>query len=260
MRASAAAEPGTASGDEAPPALTVEDLRHSYGERVALDGVSFSLSPGELAVLLGPNGAGKTTLFSLITRLYDRQSGRIEIFGADLAREPSAALRRIGAVFQQRTLDLDLSVRQNLRYAAALQGLSRAEADERIQAEIGRAGLTERANERVRKLSGGEARRVEIARALLHRPQLLLCDEATVGLDIPGRQAILERVRALAQEEGVAILWATHLIDEVRPRDRVILLHQGRSLADGPAEEVAAKAGASSIGAAFTSLTRGADG
>ena len=244
---------------QASPALAVEGLRHSYGERLALEGISFSLAPGEIAVLLGPNGAGKTTLFSLITRLYDRQSGRIEVFGADLAREPSAALRRIGVVFQQRTLDLDLSVEQNLRYAAALQGLSRAEARTRIHAEIARAGLAERAKERVRKLSGGEARRVEIARALLHRPQLLLCDEPTVGLDIPGRQAILERVRALS-EEGVTVLWATHLIDEVRPRDRVILLHRGRIQADGPAEEVAAKAGVASIGAAFTSLTRGAGG
>ena len=257
MRASPAPATGMAATTGAPPAIAVEGLRHRYGERVALDGVSFSLAPGELAVLLGPNGAGKTTLFSLVTRLYDRQSGVIEIFGADLAREPSAALRRIGVVFQQRTLDLDLSVSQNLRYAAALQGLSKAEARERIDAEIGRAGLAERAEERVRGLSGGEARRVEIARALLHRPRLLLCDEATVGLDIPGRQAILERVRALAEEDGVTVLWATHLIDEVRPRDRVILLHRGRILADGPAEDVAAKAGAASIGAAFTSLTRG---
>ncbi len=243
----------------APPALDIGELRHRYGSRTALDGVGFALAPGELVVLLGPNGAGKTTLFSLITRLHDRQSGSIAIFGADPRREPQAALSAIGVVFQQRTLDLDLTVRQNLRYAAALHGMASAEASRRIEEEIGRAGLAGRAGERVRRLSGGEARRVEIARALLHGPRLRLCDEATVGLDIPGRQAILERVRTLADEEGVAVLWATHLIDEVRASDRVILLHRGRILADGPAERIAEEAGAGTIGAAFTSLTREAD-
>jgi ABC-2 type transport system ATP-binding protein len=237
-------------------ALDVRELSHRYGGRSALEGVGFTLAPGELIVLLGPNGAGKTTLFSLITRLYDRQAGEIAIFGADPRRAPGPALAAIGVVFQQRTLDLDLTVRQNLRYAAALHGLPAAETAARIDGEIARAGLSGRANERVRRLSGGEARRVEIARALLHRPKLLLCDEATVGLDIPGRQAILERVRALAEEDGVAVLWATHLIDEVRPRDRVILLHRGRVLADGAAERVATEAGAGSLGAAFASLTR----
>lgn len=247
--------PGHALGEAS--ALAVADLRHRYGERLALDGVGFTLAPGELAVLLGPNGAGKTTLFSLITRLYDRQSGAISVFGADIRRDPRSALARIGVIFQQRTLDIDLTVRQNLRYAAALHGLPPTEAASRIAAEIERAGLADRADERVRRLSGGEARRVEIARALLHRPRLLLCDEATVGLDIPGRQAILDRVRALSAEEGVAVLWATHLIDEVRPADRVLLLHRGKFLADGLAERIAEQAGAGTIAAAFTSLTRG---
>jgi ABC-2 type transport system ATP-binding protein len=252
-----AARPGPPGATAWPPALAVADLRHRYGSRVALDGIGFSLASGELAVLLGPNGAGKTTLFSLVTRLYDRQSGSIAIFGADPRREPSRALSAMGVVFQQRTLDLDLTVRQNLAYAAALHGLAASDAEARMAEEIARSGLQTRAQERVRRLSGGEARRVEIARALLHRPRLLLCDEATAGLDIPGREAILARIRALAEEEGVAVLWATHLIDEVRPRDRVILLHQGRILADGTAERVAQEAGAGSIGAAFTGLTRG---
>jgi ABC-2 type transport system ATP-binding protein len=250
------AMPPSPEAERAQDALAVSGLRHSYGSRLALDDVSFALAPGELAVLLGPNGAGKTTLFSLITRLYDRQAGAISIFAADPRRQSGAALAAIGVVFQQRTLDLDLTVRQNLRYAAALHGMAAAEAEARLAAEIERAGLGARADERVRRLSGGEARRVEIARALLHRPRLLLCDEATVGLDIPGRQAILERVRGLAEEEGVAVLWATHLIDEERPADRVIVLHRGRVLADGPAERIADEAGAASIGAAFTSLTR----
>ena len=241
---------------EAARALQVAGLRHRYGERLALDGVGFSLACGALAVLLGPNGAGKTTLFSLITRLYDRQQGEIAIFGQDLRGHSSAVLARMGVVFQQRTLDLDLTVRQNLHYHAALHGIARREAAGRIDEELARIGLSQRADSRVRQLSGGEARRVEIARALLHRPQLLLCDEATAGLDIPGRQAILERVRSLSHEAGVAVLWATHLIDEVRPEDRVILLHRGRCLADGRAEDVAHEAGADGIGAAFTRLTR----
>src|SRR5262245_47930572 len=232
-------EPAAGRALESTAALAIADLRHRYGDRVALDGVGFTLGAGELAILLGPNGAGKTTLFSLITRLYDRQSGAISVFGSDLRKDPTTALSKIGVVFQQRTLDLDLTVLQNLRYAAALHGLARGETRARIAAEIERAGLAGQANEKVRHLSGGEARRVEIARAMLHHPRLLLCDEATVGLDIPGRQAILDRVRALSAEEGVAALWATHLIDEVRPADRVILLHRGRILADGTAEQIA---------------------
>ena len=117
---------------EAAPALAIADLRHRYGDRLALDGVGFTLGPGELAILLGPNGAGKTTLFSLITRLYDRQSGAIAVFGSDLRHDPTTALSKIGVVFQQRTLDLDLTVLQNLRYAAALHGLPRAEARSRV--------------------------------------------------------------------------------------------------------------------------------
>ena len=255
MIAGVLAENAPAAADAPEPALRLRELRHRYGERIALDGVGFSLARSELAVLLGPNGAGKTTLFSLATRLYDRQEGELALFGRDLRRQPQAALAHIGVVFQQRTLDLDLTVRQNLRYHAALHGLSRKEAAERIDEELGSIGLAERADDRIRRLSGGEARRVEIARALLHRPRLLLCDEATAGLDIPGRQTILERIRKLNAEAGLAVLWATHLIDEVRPSDRVILLHRGRIVADGPAERIAREAGTDGIGAAFTRLT-----
>lgn len=251
-------EPAAGRASELTPALAIADLRHRYGDRVALDGVGFTLAPGELAILLGPNGAGKTTLFSLITRLYDRQSGAISVFGSDLRQDPTTALSKIGVVFQQRTLDLDLTVLQNLRYAAALHGLPKGEARVRIAAEIERSGLAGKKDEKVRRLSGGEGRRVEIARAMLHHPNLLLCDEATVGLDIPGRQAILDRVRALAAEDGVAVLWATHLIDEVRPADRVILLHRGRILADGTAEHISREVGVASMGEAFTKLTRAA--
>lgn len=246
----------TPAGEAAEAALSVSGLSHRFGQRLALDGVSLELRPGELAVLLGQNGAGKTTLFSLATRLYDKQAGSIRVFGRELSRRPSEALSRIGAVFQQRTLDLDLTVAQNLLYHAALHGLPRRLARERMQAELARIGLAERAGDKVRQLSGGQLRRVEIARALLHRPRLLLCDEATVGLDIDSRRAILEHVRRLVREEGLAVLWATHLVDEVVPGNRVVVLHRGKVLADGELTALLAGSGAPDIGTLFSRLTR----
>ena len=163
--------------------------------------------------------------------------------------------RIIGAVFQQRTLDLDLTVVQNLRYHAALHGMRPAVAKARIDAELRRVGLLDRMDDRVRALSGGQMRRVEIAGALLHDPKLLLLDEPTVGLDIGSRQAILDHVHELCREQGLGVLWATHLIDEVGPEDRVIVLHQGRVLAEGAAADVTRNAGATTIRDAFTRLT-----
>lgn len=236
------------------PALEVSGLVHDFGAKRALDDVAFAIEPGEFTVLLGLNGAGKTTLYSLITRLYNNRSGSIKIFGFDVRKQSSEALSRIGVVFQQPTLDLDLSVDQNLHYHAALHGISWHQASARIEIELARSELTERAHDKVRALSGGQRRRVEIARALLHRPKLLLLDEPTVGLDIGSRQAIVTHVRQLCREENLAVLWATHLIDEVDDRDHVIVLHQGRILASGRVPEVIRKAGASHIREAFTNL------
>ncbi|MGH6926760.1 MAG: ATP-binding cassette domain-containing protein, partial [Dongiaceae bacterium] len=205
-------------------ALAVADLSHSFGSRKALVNVSFEIPAGSFTVLLGPNGAGKTTLFSLVTRLYNSRIGSIRIYGYEVRRQPAAALSRIGAIFQQRTLDLDLTVADNLRYHAALHGMMPREARERITTELARAGLLERLSDRVRSLSGGQMRRVEIAGALLHRPRLLLLDEPTVGVDIASRQAIVDHVHGLCQEDGLGVLWATHLVDEVRPGDQVIIL------------------------------------
>ncbi len=238
-------------------ALELEAVSHRFGSHLALDRVSLSLRPGDFTVLLGPNGAGKTTLFALATRLYALDSGSIRVFGRSLQREPAAALRRLGAVFQQRTLDLDLTVAQNLLYHADLHGLPRAEA-KRMAEELERIGLAERARDRVRQLSGGQLRRVEIARALLHRPRLLLCDEATVGLDIDSRRAILEHLRRLVREEGLAVLWATHLVDEVVPGNRVALLHRGRLRAEGEVGRLLAEQGQPDVGSLFATLTRDA--
>jgi ABC-2 type transport system ATP-binding protein len=236
-------------------ALAVEGVSHSYGRRQALADVSFAIAPASFTVLLGLNGAGKSTLFSLVTRLFATQRGTIRIFGHDVARAPGEALRILGVVFQPRTLDLDLSVMQNLTYHAALHGIGKREARRRAADGLARIGLADRADDKVRDLSGGQMRRVEIARALLHRPRLLVLDEPTVGLDIKARADILAHVRALVAQEGVCVLWATHLVDEIADTDDLIVLHQGRMLAHGPVAQVLAQTGEPNVGAAFTRLT-----
>jgi ABC-2 type transport system ATP-binding protein len=237
-------------------ALEVEGARHAFGARLALDDVSFAVPEGRFAVLLGLNGAGKTTLFSIATRLYRPQGGRVRILGHALEEEPLAALAGTGVVFQAPTLDAELTVRQNLRYHAALHGIARTTADERGAAELARLGIVEAMHRRVGTLSGGERRRVELARALIHRPRLLLLDEPTVGLDVPARQAILGHVRMLCAQEGLAVLWATHLLDEVADGDLVVVLHRGRVLRAAVAEEIRRATGTDSINAAFGQLTR----
>ncbi|MBR0694768.1 ABC transporter ATP-binding protein [Bradyrhizobium lablabi] len=237
------------------PALSVGKISHSYGPRRALDDVSFTVAPASFTALLGLNGAGKSTLFSLVTRLFGIQSGRISIFGHDISRAPGEALRLLGVVFQPRTLDLDLSLTQNLLYHAALHGISRREARLRSGEVLARIGLTDRAGSKVRDLSGGQMRRVEIARALLHRPRLLLLDEATVGLDVKARADILDHVRQLVTEQGIGVLWATHLFDEIMPNDDLVVLHQGKVLAHGQVSRVVADAGAQDVNTAFMRLT-----
>jgi len=245
----------TAAPATGPMALAVEGVSHSYGKRKALDAVSFDVRPASFTVLLGLNGAGKSTLFSLITRLYSTQAGAIKIFGYDVGRQPGEALRRLGVVFQARTLDLDLSVQQNLIYHAALHGIGSTEARDRAKLVLDHVNMADRAQDKVRDLSGGQMRRVEIARALLHHPQMLLLDEPTVGLDIKARADILAHVRTLVETTGIGVLWTTHLIDELTPQDDVVVLHQGKILDKGKVADVTARAGAASMRDAFTALT-----
>jgi ABC-2 type transport system ATP-binding protein len=243
-------------GAPAPAALSIDDVSHAYGTRRALDKVSFQVAPARFAALLGLNGAGKSTLFSLITRLFGIQSGRISIFGRDIARHPGEALRQLGVVFQPRTLDPDLSVIQNLLYHAALHGIGRREARSRGAEVLAQIEMGDRAGSKVRDLSGGQMRRLEIARALLHRPRLLLLDEATVGLDVKARAAILGHVRRLVAEEGIGVLWATHLLDEIAASDDLVVLHHGRVLATGSVDRVIAGTGAQDLHGAFMQLTQ----
>jgi ABC-2 type transport system ATP-binding protein len=241
------------------PALEVDHVSHRYGARVALDDVSLTVRQSSFTVLLGLNGAGKSTLFSLITRLYAIRSGQIRIFGHDVASEPGAALSKLGVVFQSRALDIDISVRQNLMYHAALHGIASKRANELIVEVLDRVAMTDRTQDRVGNLSIGQMRRIEIARALLHQPRLLLLDEPTVGLDIKARADILAHVRRLSIEEGIGVLWATHLIDEAGAGDDVVVLHKGNVLAHGAIGEVVAKSGGADLRDAFNRLTGVAD-
>ena len=240
-------------------ALSVEHVSHAFGARQVLHDVSLRVEQGRFCALLGLNGAGKTTLFSLITRLYNNRSGRVAVLGHDVRGQSAEALRRLGVVFQSRTLDLELSIDQNLAYHASLHGMPARLGRERAAAELERAGLTDRAGEKVRNLSGGQMRRVEIARALLHRPRLLLLDEPTVGLDIAARADILARVRALVADDGLGVLWATHLIDEVDTDGDVVILHRGRVLQAGPVRAVLAATSEATVADAFAKLTGAAE-
>jgi len=241
-------------GPDPPAALDVAKLCYAFGQRQVLHDVSFTVQPGDFSILLGLNGAGKTTLFALITRLYSARTGKIAVFGHDTERDALAALACLGVVFQQSTLDLDLTVAQNLYYHAALHGMTRAAAKPRIEEELARIGLLDRATDKVRALSGGQKRRVELARALLHEPSLLLLDEPTVGLDMESRQFLLQHVQSLCRTRALGVLWATHLIDEAADATRIIVLHQGRILADDPPHAITTEG--ESVKTAFDRLTR----
>jgi ABC-2 type transport system ATP-binding protein len=238
-----------------PLALDVQGVSHSYGERRALEDVTFSVPHGGFIALLGLNGAGKTTLFSLITRLFDTREGRISVQGFDIRRRPSAALAELGVVFQARTLDLDISVRDNLLFHAALHGMSGAAARRRAAEVLDGVGLANRARDKARQLSGGQMRRIEIARALMHDPSVLVLDEPTVGLDVASKATIIDHVRNLSRGRGVAVLWATHLLDEIEQSDRVVILHKGKVLAIGETSELIAATGQRDLRSAFRSLT-----
>lgn len=239
------------------PAVSVEGVSYYYGARQALNDVSFKVWPGHITALLGANGAGKSTLFSLITRLFDTGIGKIVIDGKSFGEHGAAALAPLGVVFQQTTLDLDLTVRQNLNYFARLRGMERGFATQRIEQTLQELGMFERVDELVRDLNGGHRRRVEIARALLHEPKFLLLDEPTVGLDIQTRRVIVDHVHKLAETNNIAVLWTTHLMDEIRPHDQLIVLDKGQIIESGPVSDILKRLEARSIEEAFHNLIEG---
>jgi ABC-2 type transport system ATP-binding protein len=236
------------------PLLRVRDVSKSYGSRKALDGVSLEVEAGSWVALLGPNGAGKTTLFQILTGLFVSDGGQVFVDGLDVRRDLVRALARIGVVFQQPTLDLDLTVRANLLFHARLHGLGRR-ARPRIQEELARLGLDAEGDRPCRTLSGGNRRKVELARALLHEPRLLIMDEPTVGLDPASRRSLLDHVDGLRRARGLGVLWATHLVDEAERADRVVVLHLGHVLSDGPPDELLDRTRKATLADAFIALT-----
>jgi ABC-2 type transport system ATP-binding protein len=235
--------------------LRITGLTKRYGAHAALKSVSLDLPAGQFVVLLGPNGAGKSTLFQVLTGLFAADEGEVEVAGHSLRNEPTAALRRIGVVFQQISLDLDLSVRRNLLFQADLQGLPRRLANERIAQGCERLGLAGDLDRKARELSGGNRRKVELVRANLHQPPVLLMDEATVGLDPKSRQDLLSTLHADVRDRGLCVLWATHWVEETAGAQRVLVLHRGALLADGTPAEVTQALGEGTLEAGFIKRT-----
>ncbi len=244
-----------AAGSTSDPVLEIADVTKRYGALTALDRVSLSVAPAEFVALLGPNGAGKTTLFQILSGLFVPDGGSVRVGGHDIRHDAVPALARLGIVFQQPTLDLDLTVRGNLHFHASLHGLSRRETRQRVADELDRLGLADRDRDTARTLSGGNRRRVELARALLHRPSILLMDEPTVGLDPASRRDLGVHVRGLCRDQGLGVLWATHLVDEAEQADRVVVLDKGQVLRDGGPSELVTQTGSDTLADAFLTLT-----
>lgn len=239
-----------------PDPLVIDNLSKHFGARRAVEGVSFGVGPGEFVALLGPNGAGKSTLFQMLSGLFVADGGRALVAGHDIGTEPIRALAELAIVFQQPALDLDLSVAANLQFQTDLHGIARTEARQRIAHWLQRFGLTERANDACRQLSGGMRRKVELARALLSEPQLLLMDEATVGIDPASRAAILADVKALCRERAMGVLWATHLVDEAEAADRIVVMATGTVRFDGAAKDLVKQSSQPTLLDAFLQLTK----
>jgi ABC-2 type transport system ATP-binding protein len=236
------------------PAVAIAGVSKSYGRVRALHDVSFTVQPGAVTALLGLNGAGKTTLFQILTGLFVPDAGRVTVGGHDMARAPTAALARMGIVFQQPVLDLDLTVAQNLRFHAGLHGLYGARAAAAADAALATLRCADLAPNTVRTLSGGTRRKIEIARALLTGPDVLLLDEPSGGLDTGSRAELARTVFRLAGERGTAVLWATHLVQEIETAATVVILHRGRVAAIGSPGDLMARSGAASLEQAFLTL------
>jgi len=238
--------------------IVTNQLSFYYGKKAAIDDLNLTINKG-FNVLLGPNGAGKSTLFSMLTGLYQSASGSININDYDFNENRSAIMQSMGVVFQQSTVDLDLSVKQNLVYYAALQGISSSQALENINEILSQLQLTKRLNDKVRSLNGGHRRRVEIARALIHQPKVLLLDEATVGLDIDSRKMITEYVKVLSEKLDICVLWATHLIDEISADDQLIILNEGKVKGQGISSELCKKHNVDDVYQLYRMLTANAE-
>ncbi len=215
------------------PAVAVARLTYLYGERRALDDVSFSVGQGEFTAILGPNGGGKTTLFRIIATLASPSSGSLTVFGDDVVAARDAVRHHIGVVFQAPALDVKLTVRENLLHHGHLHGLSGRPLRQQLSHALERLELDDRRNDLVETLSGGLKRRVELAKVMLTQPRLLLLDEPTTGLDPIARESFWRLILSLREETQAAVLYTTHLLEEAESSDRVIILDRGRLVADG---------------------------
>jgi ABC-2 type transport system ATP-binding protein len=217
----------------AAPAIVALGLGRDYGSFRAVDAIDLEVRPGEFFGFLGPNGAGKTTTIRMLTTLLRPSRGAARVDGRDVVEDPLGVRRRIGVVFQETTLDLDLTAEENLRYCTRLYGLSRREAAARIDEALGLFGLSDRRHERVRTFSGGMRRALDLARGVLHRPPVLFLDEPTLGLDPGQRRRIWEFLRGLCSDNGTTLFLTTHYLEEADPCDRVVIVDAGRIVAAG---------------------------
>lgn len=225
------------------PAVAVTNLCRSYGARTALAGVTFTVSSREIFALLGPNGGGKTTLFKILSTLLPATSGEVVVFGQRLTQNPHAVRTRLGVVFQHPSLDRKLTVTENLQHHGHLYGLQGRALRARMNTMLERMGLADRARDLVETLSGGLQRRVELAKGLLHQPDLLLLDEPSTGLDPGARRDFNNYLHHLREQEGVTIILTTHIMEEAERCDRVGILHQGQLVALDTPDALRARVG-----------------
>jgi ABC-2 type transport system ATP-binding protein len=229
------------------PSVRIENVEHRYGDRVALDGLSLEIAPGEVFAFLGPNGGGKTTLFRLLSTLIPLVRGDIQIFDHSVKRQASEVRQLIGVVFQSPSLDKKLTVAENLRCQGQLYGLTGRALAERQAAMLERFRLTDRRGDRVETLSGGLRRRLDLAKGLLHEPRLLFLDEPSTGLDPLARADLWEYLQQLRRDDGVTVVLTSHLLEEADRADRIAILDRGRLVALGAADELRATVGGDSI-------------
>lgn len=211
-----------------PLAVEISHLSHRYGDHVAVNDLSLDVSAGEVFVFLGPNGSGKTTLFRILSTLIPPQQGQVRVFGIDVATDPDAVRRRMGVVFQAPSVDKKLTVNENVHCHGRLYGLEGMELRTRANEMLGRFGLTDRRRHLVETLSGGLRRRVELAQAMLHRPQLLLMDEPSTGLDPGARSDLWQHLEQLREHDGVTVVLTSHLLEEAAKADRLAIMHRGQ--------------------------------
>src|SRR5258708_9888130 len=223
--------------------IEVENLTHRYGAKVALMGLTFSVGRGEIFGFLGPNGGGKTTTFKILSTLFSSKPGEVKMFGMDLAKDKIAIRRKMGVVFQLPALDKKLKVRENVEHEGHLYGLSGKELQGRIDRDLDRLGLRDRAKDRVETLSGGLQRRVELAKALLNNPELMILDEPSTGLDPAARKEFWGHLENLRKSQGMTVLVTTHYLEEADRCDRLLILDQGQKVALGNPEELKAEIG-----------------